>query len=89
MASVGGWSLHVDRDAVYSLDQLSELVGVSVRTLQRLVADRSLPARRIGRKIVVVGSDLLDCLPPAIEPEPTEAKPGPSGLGRLLSGRGS
>ena len=61
--------MKVDRDSIYTLEQLSELVGVSVRTLQRLVADRSLPARRIGRKVVIVGADLLDRLPPAIEHE--------------------
>jgi DNA binding domain, excisionase family len=77
----------VDRDRLYTLDELSKLAGVSLRTLQRLVADGSLPARRIGRKVVVVGSDLLDRLPPAVEPEPGEVKPEPTGLGRLLGGR--
>jgi len=77
----------VDRDALYTLEQLSELVGVSVRTLQRLVADRDLPARRLGRKVLVVGSDLLDRLPPAVEPPAGEGKPEPTGLGRLLGGR--
>jgi hypothetical protein len=37
--------------------------------------------------VLIVGSDLLDRLPPAIEPEPGEAKREPTGLERLLGGR--
>jgi excisionase family DNA binding protein len=77
----------IERDALYTLEELCALVGVSVRTLQRLVADRDLPARRLGRRVLIVGSDLLDRLPPAIEPEPGEAKREPTGLERLLGGR--
>ena len=79
--------MKVDRDSIYTLDELSELTGVSVRTLQRLIADRDLPARRIGRKPVVIGADLLDRLPPAVEPEPGGAKREPTGLERFLGGR--
>jgi DNA binding domain, excisionase family len=79
----------VDRDSVYTLDELSALLDVSVRTLQRLIADGGLPARRIGRKPVVIGGDLLDRLPPAVEGGIPEHKPETSALGRLLGGRGS
>jgi DNA binding domain, excisionase family len=53
----------VDRDRLYSLDELAEALSLSVRTLQRLVYSGDLPAVRLGRRVLVVGSSLLTDLP--------------------------
>jgi len=58
----------VKRDAIYSLQELNELTGVSVRTLQRLVKGGMLPARKLGHKVLILGADLLDSLP-KVEPK--------------------
>jgi Predicted site-specific integrase-resolvase len=68
-----GGMVDVNRDALYSLDELSQMMGVSVRTLQRYVSDGELPVRRLGKRVYVVGSDLLDKLPAGASP-PTQKK---------------
>ena len=55
--------MDIERKRLYFLPELSELLGVSVRTLQRLVAEGDIMARRLGGRIVVRGEDLLDGLP--------------------------
>jgi DNA binding domain, excisionase family len=67
--------LDVNRDRLYSLDELAGALGLSVRTLQRLVYSGDLPAVRLGRRLFVVGSALLDGLP-KVEAK-AEAKPKP------------
>lgn len=37
----------------YSRDEAAELLGVSLRTLDRLIAEKQLPVRRIGRRVLV------------------------------------
>jgi hypothetical protein len=60
--------MHIDRDALYSLAELSEMSGLSLRTLQRLIAKGDLPVRRLGSRVYVRGCDLLDGLPSKPEP---------------------
>jgi hypothetical protein len=60
--------MHIDRDALYSLADLSEMAGLSLRTLQRLIAKGDLPVRRLGSRVYVRGVDLLDGLPSKSEP---------------------
>jgi hypothetical protein len=55
--------MRVDRDFLYSLDELSELLKVSKRTLERAVKDGRLPVRYVSAKPFVAGGDLLDRLP--------------------------
>lgn len=72
--------MRFDRDALYTLGELAEVVGVSERTLQRLIAKGQLPAVKLGRRVLVRGIDLLDNLPVASEQKPkrrTRAKPKP------------
>jgi excisionase family DNA binding protein len=56
-------TMHVDPNALYSLAELAQELDVSKRTLQRLVKSGTLPARRLGRRVLVRGADLLDGLP--------------------------
>jgi len=53
----------VERNAVYELQDVADLMGLSLRTIQRLASEGALPARVVGRKAVIIGGDLLDRLP--------------------------
>jgi len=66
--------MHVDRDTLYSLSQLAQGLGMSVRTLQRLIGDGVIPVRRLGKAVFVLGGDLLDSLPKS-QGEQAEVKP--------------
>jgi DNA binding domain, excisionase family len=70
-----GGIVDVNRDRLYSLEELSKALNLSLRTLQRLVYSGDLPAVRLGRRVFVVGSALLDGLP-KVE---AKAKPKPRG----------
>jgi excisionase family DNA binding protein len=45
-----------------SLDAAAEQIGVSKRTIRRLVADGRLPAYRVGSRVVRIDSADLDAL---------------------------
>ena len=62
-SQVMGVVMRIERDGLYTLQELSEVLGVSLRTLQRLVAGGDLPARKLGRRVMVRGDDLLAGLP--------------------------
>ena len=62
--------MRIDRDALYTLGEASEVLGLSLRSLQRAIAKAELPTRRIGATRFVRGVDLLDALPVAGEPKP-------------------
>jgi DNA binding domain, excisionase family len=66
--------MRIERDALYSLQELAEMTGLSLRTLQRLVGSGALPARKLGRRVYVVGADLLDHLPSSEAGEPEKPK---------------
>jgi DNA binding domain, excisionase family len=68
-SSKGGGILHLDRDGLYTLEQLAQELGVSVRTLQRAIERGDLPARRLGRRKFVRGADVLDGLPEVRQPK--------------------
>jgi excisionase family DNA binding protein len=42
----------------YSREEAAEVIGISLRTLDRLIADKELPVRRIGRR-VFINRDIL------------------------------
>jgi excisionase family DNA binding protein len=43
----------------YSREEAAELLGISLRTLDRLIAEKTLPARRIGRRVLITHDALL------------------------------
>jgi transcriptional regulator GlxA family with amidase domain len=63
--------MRVDRDSLYTLDELAKLLDVSKRTLERAVKDGRLPVRYVSAKPFVSGADLLDNLP-STKPSPTK-----------------
>jgi hypothetical protein len=72
--------MHIDRDALYTMAELTELLGVSLRTLQRHASSGVLPTRRMGANVFVVGSELLDGLPkgkPEVKTRRTRRKAKP------------
>jgi excisionase family DNA binding protein len=42
----------------YSREEAAELIGISLRTLDRLIAEKQIAVRRIGRR-VLIGKDVL------------------------------
>jgi Predicted site-specific integrase-resolvase len=58
-----GGQVQVDRDCIYTLAEVAEGLGLSLRTLQRYVSAGEVPVRRLGRRVYVLGSDLLEGLP--------------------------
>jgi len=55
--------MRIEREALYSMDQLAEMFGISKRTAQRMVYSGKVPARKLANKLVIRGADLLDNLP--------------------------
>jgi excisionase family DNA binding protein len=62
--------MRIDRDSLYTLGEAAELLGLSLRTLQRALARGELPTRKLGGTRFVRGVDLLDALPIGGEPKP-------------------
>ena len=50
------------RDAVYSADDIAKLVGLKAPAVRRWIRDGKLPAKKLGKRWLVLGSDLLDAL---------------------------
>jgi excisionase family DNA binding protein len=57
-------AMRIERDALYTIDDLAEMFEIGKRTAQRLIYTGKLPARKLGNKLVIRGQDLLDSLPP-------------------------
>jgi len=57
-------AMRIERDALYTIDELAEMFEIGKRTAQRLIYTGKLPARKLGNKLVIRGQDLLDSLPP-------------------------
>ena len=55
--------MRIEREALYTMEQISEMFGISKRTAQRMVYSGKVPARKLANKLVVRGADLLDGLP--------------------------
>jgi len=55
--------MRIEREALYTMEQLAEMFGISKRTAQRMVYSGKVPARKLANKLVVRGADLLDNLP--------------------------
>jgi len=47
---------------VLRVPDLATLLGVSVRAAQKMIERGQIPSRRIGRRVVVLGDELLDRL---------------------------
>jgi hypothetical protein len=55
--------MRIEREALYSMEHLAEMFGISKRTAQRMVYSGKVPARKLANKLVIRGADLLDSLP--------------------------
>ena len=55
--------MRIERDALYTIDEIAEMFDIGRRTAQRMVYSGKLPARKLANKLVVRGDDLLDSLP--------------------------
>lgn len=55
--------MELREDRLYTAEELAVLLGVSVRSLQRAVARGDVKARKLGRKLLFVGRDVLYGLP--------------------------
>ena len=56
--------MRIERDALYTIDELADMFEIGKRTAQRLIYTGKLPARKLGNKLVIRGQDLLESLPP-------------------------
>jgi excisionase family DNA binding protein len=55
--------MRIEREALYTMDEIAEMFGIGKRTAQRMVYSGKVPARKLANKLVVRGADLLDSLP--------------------------
>jgi excisionase family DNA binding protein len=55
--------MRIERDALYTIEEISEMFGIGKRTAQRMVYSGKVPARKLANKLVIRGADLLDNLP--------------------------
>lgn len=55
--------MRIDREALYTMDEIAEMFGIGKRTAQRMVYTGKVPARKLANKLIVRGADLLDGLP--------------------------
>jgi len=55
--------MRIERDALYTIEEIARLFGIGKRTAQRMVYSGKVPARKLANKLVVRGADLLDNLP--------------------------
>ena len=55
--------MRIEREALYTMDQIAEMFGIGKRTAQRMVYSGKVPARKLANKLVIRGADLLDNLP--------------------------
>ena len=55
--------MRIEREALYTMEQIAEMFGIGKRTAQRMVYSGKVPARKLANKLVVRGADLLDSLP--------------------------
>ncbi len=55
--------LRIEREALYTMEQIADMFGIGKRTAQRMVYSGKVPARKLANKLVIRGADLLDNLP--------------------------
>jgi len=53
----------IKADGIYTVREVAEMFGLSERSVKKLVYDGRLPARKIARRLVFVGAELLQALP--------------------------
>jgi len=65
----------VEPNAIYSREEAAEILGVSLSTLKRMIAEGHLSVSKLngGRRILIRGSNILTMLDEAIVPND---KPG-------------
>ena len=65
----------IDPEELYTVEQAAELLHVSRRTVQRHLRSGLLRARRLGKRVLIPGFELLDLPPyiPAPQPPPVGA----------------
>jgi len=80
-----GGEVKIDRDAVYTLEEVAQMMHVGVGAVRKWVRDGRLRAARPGKRYLVLGSVLLAFLEGGaaapVEARP-EAKPAIGGAGR-------
>jgi len=61
---MAGQKSAIEPNAVYSREEAAQLLGVSLSTLKRMIADGYLRASKLngGRRIFIRGSHILDML---------------------------
>lgn len=55
--------MRIEREALYTIDEIAEMFGMGRRTAQRMVYTGKVPARKLANRLVIRGEDLLDNLP--------------------------
>ncbi len=55
--------MRIEREALYTIDEIAEMFGMGKRTAQRMVYSGKVPARKLANRLVIRGEDLLDNLP--------------------------
>ena len=60
----------VEPNAIYSREEAAEMLGISLSTLKRMIAEGHLSVSKLngGRRILIRGSNILDMLDEAIVP---------------------
>jgi len=53
----------VEPNRIYSALEVAKLLGIAPRTVETLTQKGIIPARKVGRRVLYVGQDLLDGLP--------------------------
>ena len=50
----------IEAERLYTLDEAAELLHISRRSIQRHTRSGALPAKRLGRRVYILGRDLLN-----------------------------
>jgi len=61
--------IEIRPNATYTLEELCLILGVSDPTVRRWLKSRNVKSGRIGRRYLVLGSQLLNALDPILMPQ--------------------
>ena len=50
----------IDRDTLYDLDGVADLLGLSPHSIRRLIDRGELPRNKVGRRLMWTGADILN-----------------------------
>lgn len=65
-----------DPRVAYSVSEVAEALGISIRSVRQRIKSGELPARRVGARVLILASDLriyLASLPPVGEEKSSAA----------------